>query len=168
MDPVSILFSAYLNSVIDNTNSDPSDTDAEPHSLVITYEKLDIPFQYQAWRILDTSVCETYSKDVGDLTECSLKAKAMFQSLCNELSRKPQEGEKFTNTQKMYCDAADSYKPKMASIKVGGGSDELQRARQRCNAAVVEAMGRNNAALDVNRGEACKRYKELLDKEYGP
>lgn len=167
MDPVSILFSVYLNSVIDNAPKE-SAADAEPQALVITYEKLDIPFQYQAWRILDSSVCETYSKRVSDLTECSIKAKAMFQSLCSELSRKPQENEQYTNIQEMYCTAAESYKPKMASIKVGGGSDELQRARQACNAAVVEAMGRNNAALDVNRGAACKRYKELLDKEYGP
>lgn len=169
MDPVSVLFSVYLNSVIENKDVKPADAEAEPQALVITYEKIEIPFQYQAWSILDSSVCDRYGKNLSKLSECSLKAKTMFRSLCSELEKQATESEHLINTKKMYCGAAESYKPRTASISVSGaGSDELKRAKQDCNAAVVEAMGRNNTALDVHRGEACKRYKELLDKEYGP
>ncbi|MCH7370643.1 hypothetical protein MM194_05400 [Aeromonas sp. MR16] len=57
MDPVSWLFSAYLN-LVQQQVSDIYGT--EPKALVVEYEGEQVPFAFQFWQIQPKSVCRPH------------------------------------------------------------------------------------------------------------
>ncbi len=46
-----------------------------------------VPFSYQLWQIKQNSVCRPYEQDVRRFSQYTLKARALFGKLCDELSR---------------------------------------------------------------------------------
>lgn len=60
MDPVSYLFSAYLN-LVQQQVSDIYGTELK--SLVVEYEGEQIPFAFQFWQLQPKSVCRSYEQD---------------------------------------------------------------------------------------------------------
>lgn len=57
MDPVSYLFSAYLN-LVQQQVADIYGTEAK--TLVVQYEGESVPFSFQLWQIQQPSVCRPY------------------------------------------------------------------------------------------------------------
>lgn len=77
MDPVSYLFSAYLN-LVQQQVTDIYGTEVK--ALVVPYEGEQVPFSYQLWQIKQNSVCRPYEQDVRRFSQCTVKAQALFGS----------------------------------------------------------------------------------------
>lgn len=166
MDPVSVLFSVYLNSVINSTDPETTATmGTELQSLVIQYQGVDVPFDYQLWQIQDSSVCHRYRGDINAFSKCTVLAKDLFQSLCTELGKSDKEHWQFDKTKAMYCEAGDSYEPTVAKVTLSGDSDldDVQLARQKCSAAVIKAMDSREPSVMAERKAACEAYEKLKD-----
>ena len=84
MDPVSYLFSAYLN-LVQQQVADIYGTEVK--ALVVQYEGEQVPFSYQLWQIKQNSVCRPYEQDVRRFSQCTVKAQALFDKLCDDLTR---------------------------------------------------------------------------------
>lgn len=77
MDPVSYLFSAYLN-LVQQQVSDIYGTELK--SLVVEYEGEQIPFAFQFWQLQPKSVCRSYEQDARRFSQCTVKAAALLAS----------------------------------------------------------------------------------------
>jgi len=165
LDPVSLVLSAYLATVqntVHNAVADHMGTEVKATS--IEYEGLTIPFQYQIWKIKDKSVCGVYSEDVLRYSECSIKAKELFTSLCSQLESSSQNGWRRSKLKNMYCNASVSYKPTVAFISHGFDVGAIREAKQKCNIATVKAMEGNNRLFIAERAKICNEYHELKQK----
>jgi len=162
LDPISLVLSAYLENVQNTVHSAMTDRiGTEVKAISIEYEGLTVPFQYQMWRIKDKSVCGVYSEDVLRYSECSIKAKKLFTSLCTQLGSSSQNEWRRSKLKNMYCNASVSYKPTVALISHGFDVGEIQEAKQKCNIATVKAMGSNNRQFIAERTKVCNKYHGL-------
>lgn len=84
MDPISYLFSAYLN-LVQQQVTDIYGTELK--TLVVPYEGEQVPFSFQLWQIKQQSVCRPYEQDVRRFSQCTVKAQALFGKLCDDLTR---------------------------------------------------------------------------------
>lgn len=162
MDPISILFAAYLDTVTNSIHSHMTDimgTELQP--VVIIYEGVDVPFQHQMWRLREPSVCASYEQRMGEFSDCTVKAKALFNDLCTELSKNPKQHWRYVKTKNMYCNAAISFQPTVAEISGASEPNAAQLARQRCNLAVSAAMDSSDRKVITERKEACEEYERL-------
>ncbi|BES70019.1 hypothetical protein RE428_10370 [Marinobacter nanhaiticus D15-8W] len=162
MDPVSYLFSAYLNTVQTNVQEHFAErygTQITP--VEIQYEGVEVAFQHQLWRIRDKSVCGNVSHNLKVFSECTLKAKQLFGELCSELSKAPQKNWKHGKFRTMYCNASVSFRPTIARVSAGTEETELAKARQACNAATVAAMGSREPGILREKRELCWVYESL-------
>ena len=115
MDPISYMFSAYLNSVQTTMHKQITDImGAELKSVEIEYKGEKIPFQYQIWKVRDQSVCSNVKYNVSEYSRCTIKASELFFELCTELSKNTAGN--LRQTKNMYCNAAVSFKPTIAQI----------------------------------------------------
>lgn len=162
MDPISTLFSIYLETVTNDIHQTVSDVmGAELQAIVINYDDMDIPFQYQIWKVREQSVCESYREHIAIYSACTVKAKALFNDLCSELSKTTNEHWKYKKTKNMYCNAAVSYQPTIANISGATEETPLEIARQRCSSATINALGSTDSGLISQRDAACKEYNDL-------
>ncbi len=163
MDPISYLFSAYLNTVQGSVHEHVSErygTQITP--VEVQYEGVNVAFQHQVWRVRDQSVCGTVRNDLKAYSECTVKAKKLFGTLCSELSKKPEQNWKHGKYRTMYCNASLSFRPVIASVNPGTGvTSELEKARQACNAATVAAMGSREPKVLREKRELCEVYSGL-------
>ena len=161
MDPVSTLFSVYINMVTSNVQREITDVlGTEIQAVVINYEGTDIPFQYQIWKVQDKSVCDPYRQKIDEFSACTVKAKKMFGELCRELSGKHDAYWKYTKTKNMYCNASITFQPTIASLSAGVENTPLEDLRQKCNIATASALGSSDRKLLADRDKACKAYQE--------
>jgi len=162
LDPVSTLFSAYINIVTSNVQREITDVlGTEIQAVVINYEGTDVPFQYQMWRVQDKSVCDTYRQKIDEYSACTVNAKQMFGELCQELSGELDTNWKYTKMKNMYCNAAISFQPTIASLSAGAENSPLEVLRQKCNIATASALGSSDRNLLAERDKACKAYQEV-------
>ncbi|BFM09517.1 hypothetical protein [Halioxenophilus aromaticivorans] len=162
MDPVTYLFSAYLNTVQSNVHRQLTDSiGTEIKAVTIEYQGMTIPFQYQMWRIKDDSVCGSYSQDIQTYSQCTVKARDLFSDLCTHLSENPKNHWRHIKSKNMYCNASITYKPTIASISAGTEQSDLAKARKACNSATVAAMGASDPSLIEERKVACAKYEAL-------
>lgn len=160
MDPLSFLFSAYLDSVSNNVHQHLTDTmGTELQAVVIEYQGVEVPFQYQMWQVRKPSVCSSYQTDLVEYSGCTVKASALFNDLCKQLTKNPKEHWRYVKTKNMYCNAAVSYQPTIAAISKPKTKDEVQLARQRCNSAVANALGSSDPKVIAERKRACEEYE---------
>lgn len=165
MDPVSFLFSSYLNAVHTATYDHLTESmGTQLQAVVIEYDGVKVPFQYQMWMVRDASVCQRYRNHVGDYSTCTQTASRLFNDLCHQLSQPPSGDWRKGKLRNMYCNAAVSYKPTIANIAAAADHSDLQQARQRCNAATVAAMGSSDFELRQQRDQLCKHYQDLRDQ----
>ncbi|MGY3942576.1 hypothetical protein [Aeromonas tecta] len=151
MDPVSYLFSAYLNLVQQQVSDH---YEAELKTLAVEYEGEQVPFALQFWNIQPKSVCRPYEQDVRRFSQCTVKATALFGKLCDELSRQDDRGWQLAKYRSMYCSAAHSYRPMIAEI--GDASQDATRLAERaCNQAILAAMDSEDVVLLAQRDQAC-------------
>lgn len=162
MEPVSLLFSAYLNIVQSNVHSHLADSiGTEIKAIRIEYQGMMIPFQHQMWRIREGSVCNSYSPNIQTYSQCTLKASSLFSDLCTYLSENPQNHWRHAKSKNMYCNAAITFNPVVASISVAPEQSDLTKARKACNTATISAMGSSDPSLISERKVACAKYEAL-------
>ena len=128
MDPVSFVFAAYMDAVQNTVHAQVADSlGTEVKAMMIDYQGVEVPFQYQIWRVKDQSVCSSYESDLVQYSQCTVTAKKLFAALCTQLSQKPSDHWRYTKTKNMYCNAAVSYKPTIA--RIGAAEKSLRRFR---------------------------------------
>ncbi len=162
MDPVTLVFSAYLNTVqttVSNHFNETRNLDVTP--VVIEYEGVTVSYQHQLWRVRPQSVCANHRQNIGRFSECTVKASRLFNGLCSELKQSGSDGWRKVNIQNMYCNAAVSFKPIVARVGSAQTLSGLEEARRACNGATVSAMGNSDPRIARERDRACESYREL-------
>lgn len=160
MDPVTVIFSAYLNTLQSATYDHVNESfGTQMQAVVVNYEGVKIPYQYQMWTVRQASVCQPYVASVAEYSRCSLAAAGLFNDLCNRLSAQPNGDWRQKKFRNMYCNAAVSYKPTIAKISSAQAAPAANQARQRCNAATVAAMGSQDPELIHQRDQLCAAYR---------
>ena len=77
MDPVSLLFTAYLDSIQNTVHARFTDRHGtEIKAVMIDCQRVEVPYQYQLWRVRDKSVCQPYKSQITQFSKCTLAAKA--------------------------------------------------------------------------------------------
>ncbi|MGY3895577.1 hypothetical protein [Aeromonas enterica] len=150
MDPVSYLFSAYLN-LVQQQVSDIYGTELK--SLVVEYEGEQIPFAFQFWQLQPKSVCRSYEQDARRFSQCTVKAAALFSKLCDQLSRQDSNWQQ-PQYRAMYCAALVNYRPMIADIRESK-QDPARQAERACNQAILAAMDSDDETLLAQREQAC-------------
>ena len=156
MDPISLVFAAYLDSVQSTVHARVTDTlGTEVKAVIIDYQGVPVPFQYQMWRVIDKSVCSRYQSDLTYYSHCTVTAKELFSALCSQLSQKPSEHWRYIKTKNMYCNAAVSYEAIIAWI--GGAEEETEdeEAKAACNLAIAAAVGSRDPVVIAERDRVC-------------
>ena len=85
----------------------------------------------------------------------------LFNKLCADIPTIENADLKYTKTKNMYCNAAVSYKPTIATISADSPASELLQAKQKCNAATIAAMGSSDPAAIGYRDRICQNYNEM-------
>lgn len=161
MDPVSLVFSVYLNTVQSTVSNHFNETrNLEVTPVVVEYEGIPVSFQHQLWRVRPESVCANYQQNIMQFSECTVKASRLFNALCLELKQSGSDEWRQVQIQNMYCNAAVSFKPTVANIGAATTLSGLEEARQACNAATVAAMGNSDPKLARERDKACEVHRE--------
>ena len=156
MDPVSFVFAAYMDAVQNTVHAQVADSlGTEVKAMMIDYQGVEVPFQYQIWRVKDQSVCSSYESDLVHYSKCTVTAKKLFTALCTQLSQKPSVHWRYTKTKNMYCNAAVSYKPTIARIGAAEERTEDEEARAACNLAIVAALGSRDPVVIGERDSVC-------------
>ena len=162
MDPVSLVLSAYLNTVQSTVSGHFNETrNLEITSVVVQYEGVPVSYQHQLWRVRSESVCSNYQQSISQFSRCTVKAARLFNALCSELRQSGSDDWRQSQIQNMYCNAAVSFKPTVANIGSAPTLSGLEEARQACNAATVAAMGNSDPMLARERDTTCEVYREL-------
>jgi hypothetical protein len=158
---VSLVFSAYLNTVQSTVSNHFNETrNLEITPVVVEYEGVPVSYQHQLWRVHPESVCANNQQNLGQFSRCTVKAYRLFNALCSELKQSGSNGWRQVKVQNMYCNAAVSFKPTVASIGAAQTLSGLEEARRACNAATVATMGNSDPKLARKRDKACEVYRE--------
>ncbi|WP_227512684.1 MULTISPECIES: hypothetical protein [Marinobacter] len=162
LDPVSLVFSAYLNTLQTTVSNHFNETrNLEITPVVVEYEGTPVSYQHQLWRVRPESVCANYQQNISKFSKCTVKASRLFNALCLELKQSGVEGLRQVQVQNMYCNAAVSFKPTVADIGSAQTLSGLEEARRACNAATVSSMGNSDPRLARERDKACEVYRDL-------
>jgi hypothetical protein len=164
LDPVSLLFSAYLNSVQNLALTPPEDTDPVGKSsaaLIINYKGNSVPFEYQSWTIKNDSVCDEYSLRSTKYSNCTTRATMIFNKLCTQLKRTANDDPDFIQTKIMYCNAAVFYEPSQAVVISDLHKSQLKKAKKICTAAIAFVMASREGSQIGNRNRVCSNYLAL-------
>ncbi len=156
MDPVSLLFTAYLDSIQNTVHARFTDLHGtEIKAMMIEYQGVEVPYQYQLWRVRDKSVCQPYKSQITQFSNCTLAAKALFRDICAQLSDKPSNHWRHSKLKNMYCNAAVSFEGTVARIGVAVARSEEEAARAECNLAIAAALGSRDAVVIAERERIC-------------
>ncbi|MFB2829210.1 hypothetical protein ACE1BS_06195 [Aeromonas jandaei] len=151
MDPVSYLFSAYLN-LVQQQISDIYGTELK--TVAVQYEGESVPFSFQLWQIQQQSICRPYEQDVRRFSQCTVKASALFHKLCDDLTQQDDSSWQLPKYRTMYCSAAVSYSPMIAEIG-DAKQNPAKLAERACNQAILAAMDSDDETLLAQRDKAC-------------
>ena len=156
MDPIALVLAAYMDSVQSTVNARVSDTlGTEVKALIIEYQGVPVPFQYQMWRVKDKSVCSQYQSDLTYYSHCTVTAKELFTTLCSQLSQKPSDHWRYIKTKNMYCNAAVSYEVTIARIDGAEEGAEGEENKAACNLAIAAALGSRDPVVIAERDRGC-------------
>jgi hypothetical protein len=162
MEPISLLFAAYLDSIVNVTHRHVQRSlGAELQAEHIEYDGTVIDFQHQLWQVRYPTVCGSQRGNLQAFSECTVKAQALFSELCQSLAQRRSLDAYGSKTRTMYCNAAVTFRPTLASISAAGETDALADARQRCNTATAAALGSGDSRLVAKREKAYSELTEL-------
>ena len=148
MDPVSLLFTAYLDSIQNTVHARMTDVyGTEIKAVIIDYQGVEVPYQYQLWRIKDKSVCLPYKSQITQFSKCTLAAKALFGDLYTQLSDKPSNHWRHSKLKNMYCNAEVSYQATSDQISESEEKSEDEKARAACNLTIAAALGSRDSEV---------------------
>ena len=141
---------ATMISAMTGTISDTYITSANTKltSQVVQHQGHDIYFEHLVWRIRDDTVCKDKRHNITEYSQCTLAAKAAFNAVCQTHQHKNYSDHKARNMVRMYCQAARTFKPTIASIQASNSSTsspvhhnaELVQANQKCAALILESQ----------------------------
>ena len=162
MDPISAAFASYIDLVSFRATKRMTDMlGTEVQTVVVEHQGIRIPYMYQIWKIKPKSVCSSYSQNISNYSKCTIAAQSLFKDTCAYLQANPKEHWKHLKLKNMYCAAAITYKPTMASIESAAVQSPLDKARAKCNLAVAEAMGNQSNENKKKKEKACAEYRTL-------
>ena len=169
MDPIALVLAAYIDSVQSTVNARVSDTlGTEIKALIIEYQGVPVPFQYQMWRVKDKSVCSRYQSDLTYYSHCTVTAKKLFTALCSQLSQKPSDHWRYIKTKNMYCNAAVLYEATIAWIHGAEEEAEDEEAKASCNLAIAAALGSRDPVVIAERDRVCgEQFVGLVSTQSG-
>lgn len=156
MDPLSQLFAAYLQAASNNIADhymDSMDTTVTTQSLI--YHGTNIRFQHQLWKIRPNSVCTDFEQQATQYSKCTQQAKAMFTDLCTQLSGMNNLSHRGRSLSNMFCNAAVSYEPMIASISAPKPKTEQELKQKECNLRILKAMQDSSAEVLKQKEVAC-------------
>ena len=156
MDPVSLLFTAYLDSIQNIVCAGFTDIHGtEIKAVMIDYQGVGAPYQYALWRVRDKSVCQPYKPQTTQFSKCTLAAKALFKEVRAQLSDKPSNHRRYSKLKNMYCNTAVSFEATVARIGRPGERSEEETARAECNLAIAAALGSRDPVVIAERARVC-------------
>ncbi len=163
MDPLSALVSVYFDSIAAPIQHNMTDLfGTEIQAQVVEYQGITLDYQYQLWRIRNTSVCLGQKTNIGKFSQCTEVAKSFFTETCLTLQNNPQQHWRYTKLKNMYCQAASSYQPVIAKIsRPSARESELMDAKQKCSLLTLDAMSGSAKALEA-KNKACADYQKML------
>jgi len=162
MDPFSALFAAILQTTGDSVYEHTKELyGTDVRAEVVSYQGRSISFQYQLWQIKQASVCADQRDQLAEFSACTVSARNFFAEACRYLQKNRGSGWKYDKYKNMYCSAAVSFKPTIASIQSAGENGPLQAARKECNNLIVATSAKATPDLLAERDRACRRYEEL-------
>jgi|SRR5699024_1681887 len=165
MDPISAVFATYIDLVSSQATTAVSDLlGTEVQAVVVQHRKMSIPYSYQAWKIQDQTVCATYRQNFPLFSRCTINAQDLFQETCTHLQANQQTHWKQQKMKNMYCTAATTFQPVVASIEWSSEASPVAEARTQCNLAVAELMGDRSTDNLKKQELACGKYHELRGK----
>jgi hypothetical protein len=168
-DSVSRFFSSYINAInAISGNMQRQLTDiagTEVQAVVVEHAGQKIGYQYQLWIIKDASVCQNAKSNTAHFSQCTLAAKSLFEQTCQYLQEHPDAGWRYLKLKNMYCRAAVSFQPTIASVAWSQTEEtELDRAKKECSLLTVAALGNPDTEAVKKRDMACRKYVELRPK----
>lgn len=128
-------------------------------SLNIEYQDTLIPFSHQKWRVLDHSVCNQYDRNSTDYSDCTVKAKSLFNQICSALTNQKNSYWHHQKYKVMYCDAAVSFQPMVATISYGE-STQMSAQERKCNQSILKALVDPSEKNVLAKNEACKNINQ--------
>jgi len=156
MDPISTLLTAYMSTVMANSNEVLNDVnDIALTSESITYENVNVPFQHQLWKIDNASVCASYSEKMSVYADCTVKAKSLFKTLCDELPEASKENLKIRQLKNMYCHASINYEPTIALITNPKELTTERAIEKQCNLLILKTMDNKDSELIAEKDLIC-------------
>ena len=162
MDPISMLFSVYLDSIVNVTHRQlQRSLGTELQAEQIEYGGTVVDFQHQLWQVRHPTVCASQRGNLQAFSECTVAAQSLFTELCQSLTQRRNLDAYASRTRTMYCNAAVAFRPTLASISAAGESDALADARRRCNTATAAALGSSDPRRIAEREKACSELSEL-------
>ncbi len=162
MDPLSAIFASYLDMVSNTVHGQVTDImGTEITALAIDHGGTTVPYSYQLWRIRERTVCFSYSGQVSKYSECTMAARSLFSDICQHLQQKPLSHWKLKKLKNMYCNAAVTFQPTVATVKWSGDVSGLDVARTECNTAIAGLVGSSDSALKKKKELVCEKYREL-------
>ena len=160
MDPVTAFIAAYLTTATNQVNQQVSDIYGTAiKTEFIEYEGMNISFQYQMWRIKHNTVCSSYSQKMAIYSQCTIKAKVLFNSLCKELSERKDSHWKAKKIKNMFCTAGVAYKPVIANISNPKELSESRANEKKCNLLILKTMNNRNKDLIAEKKLVCGKNK---------
>lgn len=162
MDPLSLIFASYLDMVSNTVHSHVTDVmGTEISVLAVDHGGITVPYSYQLWQIRAKTVCSTYSENVLKYSRCTIAARSLFSDICQHLQENPSSRWKQKKLKNMYCNAAMTYQPTVATVQWSGDVSVLEVARAECNTAIAGLMGSSDLVLRKKKEKACGEYRKL-------
>lgn len=156
MDPVSILFAAYLDSILHPAAGGvPERLPSGVVTEYIQYRGTRVDFQHEGGKVKHPSVCASLRYDLRGYSACAETARDLFRELCVVLAESDHSEPHVVRMRDMYCDAAFSFEPPKASISPIAPPSGIERLRLRCNILTASALGSNDPALIAERNKVC-------------
>ncbi|MCK9503699.1 MAG: hypothetical protein M0Q95_05900 [Porticoccaceae bacterium] len=164
MDPISFILSTYINTVSSTMTNNVSEIyGTEMQSVATEYHGHQVTYSYQMWKIKPESVCRNQKSDINQYSKCTIEAKSLFDELCDYLQTNPGSGWRFQKNKNMYCTAAISYQPVIASIQKADQPTPIEIARKECNTVIAENMGDGSPAAQKRIEKACESYNSMQE-----
>ncbi len=140
MSVVAMTLTAYVLAISGNVEDNDHQRMASTQTDVnIQFQEASIPFSHQNWKVIDQSVCSNADRNTPDYSQCTVKAKKLFEQICTALTNKRSRYWHHQKYQTMYCDAAINYTPLVATISYGENT-QITEQEKACNKAILKAM----------------------------
>lgn len=163
MDIISAAIGSYLN-LSSNllTESFIESKSLEEKTISFDYEGYNIHYRHRSWTIKEKSVCYQYQKkDYREYSSCTIKAKKAFSDLCDRMVDKPTKSPFNNPLTIMYCDAAENYKPVIASASMSKPDSQLKKHQRECNTNILAEMEYRSPENTKEREISCEKYQLL-------